>query len=209
MNCRSVKLEKKFSTARIVKGKNSDGRQHMNEKQTTQVLIALGSNLGQRARQLEDAWRILCEDVRIRPVGISRFLVTQPVGGPPGQPDFLNAAALLETSLSPIELFDLLQQIESLGGRQRHAFWGARTIDLDILLYGSAILNTSRLTIPHPRIAWRLFVLKPASEIAPDMVHPVFNLTITELLELARMNFRLAGMNNAERQNVYTNVSLI
>lgn len=171
----------------------------MNEKQATQVLIALGANLGQRARQLEDAWQILCGSEHIRPIEISRFLPTKPVGGPPGQPDFLNAAALLETDLSPIELLDFLQQIESQGGRRRHAFWGARTIDLDILLYGSAILNTSRLTIPHPRIAWRLFVLKPASEIAPDMVHPIFNLTITELLELAMMNFRLAGMNNVER----------
>ena len=202
MNCRSVKLEKFFPTARIVGRNNSGGRQQMNEKQTTQVLIALGANLGQRARQLENAWRTLCADIHIRPVRISRLLVTKPVGGPPDQPDFLNAAAIFETDLSPIELFDLLRQIESQGGRRRHEFWGARTIDLDILLYGSIILNTSRLTIPHPRIAWRLFVLKPASEIAPDMLHPVFNLTITELLELAKMNFRLAGMNSATWQNV-------
>lgn len=167
----------------------------MTDRQLTSVLIALGSNLCQPALQIERAWRAICESSQIEAIAISRFITTKPVGGPPEQPDFLNATALLSTDFSPLELLDLFHRIEFLGGRERREFWGARTIDLDILLYGSSIISTSQLTIPHPRMAWRPFVLEPANEIAPNMFHPVYKTTVRDLLNLARLNFRLAEMN--------------
>ena len=169
----------------------------MAENQKTSVLIALGSNLCHPTQQIERAWRAISTNSQIRPIAISRFIPTKPIGGPTNQPDFLNAAALLSTDISPFELLDLFHTIELQGGRERHEFWGARTIDLDILLYGNRVMNTPLLTIPHPRMAWRLFVLEPADEIASNMFHPVYQTTIRDLLNLARMNFRLAGVNMA------------
>ena len=167
----------------------------MADNQSTSVLIALGSNLCHPALQIERAWQSICESSQIEAMKISRFITTKPIGGPAKQPDYLNAAALLCTDLPPLELLGLFHQIEFQGGRERQEFWGARTIDLDILLYGSSVISTSQLTIPHPRMAWRTFVLEPANEIAPNMFHPVYQTTVRDLLNLAKMNFRLAEMN--------------
>ncbi|MGI5831207.1 MAG: 2-amino-4-hydroxy-6-hydroxymethyldihydropteridine diphosphokinase [Thermoguttaceae bacterium] len=159
------------------------------------VLIALGANLADRAKQIETAWRKITDSHHIKPLRLSKIISTRPVGGSAGQPDFLNGVGLLETTLDPFELLDLLQKTEAEGDRQRHEFWGARTIDLDLLLYGQTVLRSERLILPHPRIVWRPFVLEPAAEIAPDMVHPLWHRTLGELAELARMNFRLAAIN--------------
>jgi 2-amino-4-hydroxy-6-hydroxymethyldihydropteridine diphosphokinase len=117
----------------------------------------------------------------------SRFYETVPVGGPLGQGAFLNAAALVETDLPARTLLERLLAIENELGRTREVHWGPRTIDLDLLLYGEAIIDEPGLQIPHPRMHERAYVLEPASEIAGAMVHPRLGRTVSELtIEAAR-----------------------
>jgi 2-amino-4-hydroxy-6-hydroxymethyldihydropteridine diphosphokinase len=147
--------------------------------------IALGSNLksqfGGREANLHEAVR------RIGTLGevlaISSFYDTDPVGYL-DQPQFLNAAALLETDLSPLELMRELLAVERAMGRTREgvATKGPRIIDLDLLLYEDKVLSTAELTLPHPEMHQRLFVLEPLSEIAPSMMHPTLRETVTEML---------------------------
>lgn len=118
-----------------------------------------------------------------RLVARSRWHETLAVGGPAGQPRFLNGAALLETALDPHRLLAQLLLIEEQFGRQRGTRWAQRPLDLDLLLYDRVSLETPQLTVPHPRMAWRRFVLEPAAEIAAEMVHPVTGWTIGRLLE--------------------------
>lgn len=145
------------------------------------ALIALGSNLGDRAATLRAALRGLQASPGIRRVTASPFLETAPVGGPQGQGAFLNAAALVETTLSPELLATLLTQLEQQSGRQRHARWGARTLDLDLLLFADQQIATPRLVVPHPRLVCRRFVLEPAAQIAGQLVHPGLRWSIAEL----------------------------
>jgi 2-amino-4-hydroxy-6-hydroxymethyldihydropteridine diphosphokinase len=117
-------------------------------------------------------------------VRVSSFHETAPVGGPPGQGPYLNAAAEIATSLPPAELLAALQRIEQALGRDRsrEARWGPRTCDLDILMIDGVTLDTPDLTIPHARMHERLFVLRPLAEIAPDAVHARLRKTVRELL---------------------------
>ncbi len=147
----------------------------------TAALIALGANLGDRRQALETAIERLNQQPGVAVQRVSRWHETAPVGGPVDQPKFLNGAALVETSVSPAELQQVLQQIESAAGRQRDAHWQARELDLDLLLYGQQIIDTPTLTVPHPRMAFRRFVIDPAAEIAPEMVHPTIGWTIEQL----------------------------
>lgn len=149
----------------------------------TDALIGLGSNLGDPQENLDRALALLQTTPGVANVVISRPFATSPIGGPSGQGEFLNAAARLSTTLSPLELLDVLQDIESQLGRTRKVHWGPRTIDLDLLLYGDEIIESSRLTVPHPRLAVRKFALAPASEVAADMRHPQIGWTIAELLD--------------------------
>lgn len=146
--------------------------------------IALGSNLGDREATLRRALRMLDarDDVTVRRV--SSFIETAPAGGPADQGPYINAAAELETLLEPRELLAVLQQTEATLGRDRagERRWGPRTCDLDILLMGEAVIDESELTIPHPRMTQRAFVLIPLAEIAPDAIHPVLKAPVSRLL---------------------------
>jgi 2-amino-4-hydroxy-6-hydroxymethyldihydropteridine diphosphokinase len=147
----------------------------------SRALIGLGSNLGDRAAILDSALRQLDSPPEIKLLRTSRILATRPIGGPPGQPDFLNAAALIDCTLSPVELLKRLHHIEAQFGRTREVRWDERTLDLDLLLYDDLIWNSSELTLPHPRLAWRGFALFPAAEVAPGWRHPVIGWTLEEL----------------------------
>ncbi len=143
-----------------------------------QVLIGLGSNLGNRAARLEQALARLDADARIDHLAASGWYESSAVGGPEDQPPFLNAAAAFETDLEPHELLDRLQSIEALAGRLRNEHWGPRTLDLDLLIYDDFVISTPLLTVPHPLMAFRRFVLEPAREVAADFVHPLTGWTI-------------------------------
>ena len=146
------------------------------------VYLSIGSNLGDKEANLNSAINLLMADELCRISGKSSFLVTDPVGGVE-QEDFLNAALELKTLRSPEELLELIKQIEEKLKRVRTIHWGPRTIDLDILFYDGKIMKTADLTIPHPELKNRKFVLEPMCEIAPGFVHPVYGKTITQLYE--------------------------
>lgn len=133
--------------------------------------IGLGSNLDDPATQLRSALERIKEIPQSTLVECSGFYSSAPVG-PGEQPDYVNAVASLDTELAPEALLDALQAIENLHGRERTLRWGARTLDLDILLYGTQQLSTPRLNVPHPRMAERNFVLEPLAELAPDLTMP-------------------------------------
>lgn len=142
--------------------------------------IALGSNLGDRKAQLDLAIELLRQAEGIKVSAVSTFIETAPVGYI-DQPDFLNAVVELQTTLSPYTLLSVCNSIEQDLKRKRIVHWGPRTIDLDILLYGDLVLTTEKLTIPHPRMLERRFVMQPLFEIAPNALYPPGKRTIAEL----------------------------
>jgi 2-amino-4-hydroxy-6-hydroxymethyldihydropteridine diphosphokinase len=148
----------------------------------TLALIGLGSNLGDRKAHLDAAVAALSarSDCLLR--AVSSYHETTPVGGPTGQGDYLNAAAAVETALEPLALLRVLQQIEYQEGRVRSVRWGARTLDLDLLLFGDRAIATPELTVPHPLMASRRFVLAPLAEVAPEAVDPVTGRTVAAML---------------------------
>src|SRR5688500_16620555 len=121
------------------------------------ALVGLGSNLGDRAAALLRSMELLKEEPRIRVDAVSSFRQCKPAGGPEGQSEFLNAAARLETSLSPEELLAKLQVLEDQIGRVREERWGPRVIDLDLLLYDQVEMKTATLELPHPQMCYRRF----------------------------------------------------
>jgi 2-amino-4-hydroxy-6-hydroxymethyldihydropteridine diphosphokinase len=142
------------------------------------VYLSLGSNVGDRDAQLREAQARLSAEGRI--VAASSFYETEPVEFT-DQPWFLNCAVALETSRTPQELIRTILEIEKEMGRQRLQNKGPRTIDIDILLFGDTVLDSPQLTIPHPVMQHRRFVLEPLAEIAPEVLHPVLKKTIREL----------------------------
>lgn len=154
------------------------------------VCIGLGSNIGGRARNLLSAYDRILAIKEVKLLKLSKFYETAPVGGPP-QPMFLNAALSIKTILSPSQLLEQVQHIETLVGRVRTIRWGSRNIDIDILLYGDQVVNDDQLKIPHPLMHTRSFVLEPLAEIEPNTVHPLFKKTIFELYNELKIS---AGM---------------
>ena len=135
------------------------------------VVIALGSNLGDREATLIEAINQLATIITV--LKVSTFHETAPVGGPE-QPDYLNAVLIGESELEPAELLRKMQEIESSAGRQRIERWGARTLDLDLITAGDLVLESEFLTLPHPRAHERRFVLDPWLEIDSEAYLPGF-----------------------------------
>jgi 2-amino-4-hydroxy-6-hydroxymethyldihydropteridine diphosphokinase len=148
------------------------------------VLLGLGSNIGNAQAAFTGCLERLAEEGRV--VERSRLWLTRPVG--PAQPDFLNAAALIDWPAGPMQLLDRCRELEAAAGRDRsqEARWGPRTLDLDLLLAECAVCRGPALQLPHPRFDQRRFALEPAAEVAPSWVHPLSGLTIEELAEKAR-----------------------
>ena len=148
----------------------------------TRVAIALGSNVGNREQYLNDALASLAPDVSI--IRLSRWFETEPVGMPGEQRAVINAAATGETFLSARRLLARMLDIEQQLGRTRPHPGAARTVDLDLILFGDQVIDEPpTLVVPHPRFRERRFVLEPLADVAPDWTDPVTGLTIAQLLE--------------------------
>ncbi|HUK29879.1 MAG TPA: 2-amino-4-hydroxy-6-hydroxymethyldihydropteridine diphosphokinase [Candidatus Acidoferrum sp.] len=147
---------------------------------THTAYLSLGSNLGDRAANIERALALLATS-GVRTIRRSSLYKTEPVEFT-AQGWFLNLAIEAETGLMPRQLLHAILNVEQEMGRRRIVRAGPRTLDIDILLYGTSIIRTAELEIPHPRIAERRFVLIPMAELAPDLRHPVLKLTMVELL---------------------------
>jgi len=152
------------------------------ESKKIYAYIGLGSNIEPRQTYLDRAIEMLRNSREMEVTAVSSYINTKPVGYLE-QPDFLNAVAEIKTGLEPGELLLLCNNIEQELRRKREIKWGPRTIDLDILLYGNLVIDSKNLTVPHTHMCYREFVLKPLSEIAPSVVHPVFRKTIGEIYD--------------------------
>jgi 2-amino-4-hydroxy-6-hydroxymethyldihydropteridine diphosphokinase len=145
-------------------------------------LLALGSNLGDREATLLSALDEIDALPNVRVSRRSEWHRSRPLGGPAGQDEYLNAAAVIETTIPPLQFLDNLQRIESRHGRMPAERWAPRQLDIDILLYGNDVIETPQLIVPHLRMTFRRFMLQSAAEVAPRMMHPVIGWPIERLL---------------------------
>ncbi|MGJ3190671.1 2-amino-4-hydroxy-6-hydroxymethyldihydropteridine diphosphokinase [Paenarthrobacter nitroguajacolicus] len=149
----------------------------------TKAILALGSNLGERNDTLSTAVADLVDPPEVRLLGVSPVVQTKAVGGPEGQPDFLNMVMAVETTLTPLELLKHCNDVEAKHHRTREVRWGPRTLDVDIVVFGDVVSDDPILTLPHPRAAERAFVLYPWSLLEP---HAHLNgQSVTELAAVA------------------------
>ena len=162
------------------------------ERMWHEVFLSVGANLGDREGQIEAAVKLLQEDKKIRVERVSELIETKPYGVE-DQPDFLNGCIFIKTLYDPEELLDVLHRIEAAGGRERKTHWGPRTIDLDILYFDEAVIESERLTIPHVEIEKRGFVLRPLMELAPWKRHPVTGRTTSEMWEILQKDETAVG----------------
>ena len=144
------------------------------------VFIGLGSNLGDRMENLRAAFQMMSAFTEI--VRVSSIYETEPVGNE-DQPDFLNCAAEINSSLTPRKLLDELKTVEDKLGRARGEKWGPRTIDIDIIFYDDLVIDCDELQVPHPASHLRRFVLEPLCEISPDLIHPRLGVPLSLLLD--------------------------
>ena len=149
-----------------------------------QLFLHTGSNLGNRSENLRIAIKFIEQEIG-KVLQSSAVYETKP-WGIVDQPDFLNQALIIETRLSPFEVLKRILRIEKTMGRKREIKWGERLIDIDILFYNDIIIQTKDLTIPHPYLHHRNFVLIPLLEIAPNLKHPILNSTIRELYAISK-----------------------
>ncbi len=152
------------------------------EREWHDAYIGLGSNMGDKWDNINDAVKKMSMDDDIKVIEVSTLIETRPYGYEE-QDDFLNGAVHITTLYNPEELLMCLSEFENLAGRKREIHWGPRTLDLDILFYDDIILDTRELTIPHFDMINRDFVLKPLNEIAPWLRHPVLNKTVAQLYD--------------------------
>lgn len=145
------------------------------------IYLALGANLGDRAASLEHAIELIGKMPTTRLIARSQWIETAPEGGA-AQPAYLNGVIRIGCAIPPLTLLDLTHAIERQLGRKRKEVGEPRLIDIDLLMYGEQILESPRLTLPHPRLTRRFFVLKPLVEIAPDLIIPGTGLSATEWL---------------------------
>lgn len=143
--------------------------------------IALGSNMGDKRMYLERAVKSIGTDPNCQLIKISDFIITEPYG-PVEQDDFLNGCMKIKTLYTPSELLRFLQKLEQEANRTREIHWGPRTLDLDILLYDDLVTTDDELTIPHPEMHKRNFVLEPLKQIAPNAVHPILKQRIRDII---------------------------
>lgn len=153
------------------------------------LYLLLGSNLGNREAYLSHATSKIQQQVG-NIIAQSSIYQTSAWGNIE-QDDYLNLALAVETNLESFELLEILQTIEKQLGRKREVIWGARTIDIDIIFYDQQIISTQTLTIPHSRIMERKFVLLPLCEIAPDFIHPVWQMSVKEMLNICEDNLKV------------------
>jgi len=146
------------------------------------VYIGIGSNLGDRRANINRGIDLLNQLKDTKVEKVSSLFETDPQGGPP-QGRFLNGALQMATSILPLELLTKLKWIEKRLGRKKTGVCDPRPLDLDLLFYDDVVIKGEKLEIPHPRLHQRIFVLRPLAEIAPEMVHPILNKSITRLFE--------------------------
>lgn len=149
---------------------------------TTFSYIGLGSNLGDRVASIKAALKMLADAEDVEVARVSDLIETPPLGAA-NQPKFINAVAEIKTSLNPEDLLRVLLDIETSLGRQRQEKWSPRNIDLDLLLFGNKIINRPGLTVPHPQMHLRSFVLKGLCQLNPELLHPVIKVPMNELAE--------------------------
>jgi 2-amino-4-hydroxy-6-hydroxymethyldihydropteridine diphosphokinase len=184
-----VKKSKKKTVKKkvSVKPKKSKLKGKKRKKGETIAYLSLGSNVGDREEYLEQAVFLLGKHPKVEVLKRSNSMETEAEveveGGKGSQPLFINCALEVKTKLSPQQLLDFCNEIEVALGREREIEWGPRTIDIDILLYNDDIVSEEKLQIPHPLMHERIFVLKPLSEIAPKLLHPILEKNISTLFE--------------------------
>jgi 2-amino-4-hydroxy-6-hydroxymethyldihydropteridine diphosphokinase len=146
------------------------------------AFLGLGANLGERLTTLRGARQALASHAQVATVASSPLYETEPVGGPAKQGNYFNAVLRLTTTLSPLALLACCQSVEEAFGRRREERWGARTLDIDLLLYGSLLHDERCLRLPHPRLQLRRFVLAPLADLDPLLPHPRLGRSIGQLL---------------------------
>ncbi|MCK5270530.1 MAG: 2-amino-4-hydroxy-6-hydroxymethyldihydropteridine diphosphokinase, partial [Sedimentisphaerales bacterium] len=159
--------------------------------------IALGSNLGNRSENISEALHLLDTIPEITIVKVSSLIETAPAGGPKGQNNYINGVVEILSRISAEQLLELMQSVETRLGRpaqQNRPKWSPRTIDLDLLLFGSEIIDTPLLMVPHPLMHQRRFVMAPLVELAPDLTHPVLGRSMRKILDSLTPLIAIAGV---------------